>query len=205
MTSKLTVLLAVFIGSAASAAAGELIPSRAGAVVPGSYIVVLKPNVAVRPGSRTAGMTVSQTAVSLAALHRGAVTRFYEHALQGFAVRMTEAEARRMADDPRVAYIQPNGIFTINAVQSPAPSWGLDRIDQRNLPLDRAYDHRFDGAGVHAYIIDTGIRPTHQEFTGRIGNGFSAIADGNGSNDCNGHGTHVAGPSAAAPTAWRKA
>ena len=70
---------------------------------------------------------------------------------------------------------------------------GLDRIDQRDLPLNNTYNYNQTGAGVHAYIIDTGMRATHQQFTGRVGNGFTAVNDGNGTNDCNGHGTHVAG------------
>ena len=78
------------------------------------------------------------------------------------------------------------------ATQTPA-TWGLDRIDQRDLPLNNTYTYNQTGQGVHAYIIDTGVRASHQQFTGRIGNGFTAINDGNGTNDCNGHGTHVAG------------
>src|SRR5262249_51466616 len=79
------------------------------------------------------------------------------------------------------------------ATQSNA-TWGIDRIDQRNLPLSGTYTYNFTGAGVHAYIIDTGIRATHQNFGGRVSSqGFTAINDGNGTNDCNGHGTHVSG------------
>ena len=78
------------------------------------------------------------------------------------------------------------------ATQTPA-TWGLDRIDQRDLPLNNTYNYNQTGQGVHAYIIDTGVRATHQQFTGRMGNGFTAVNDGNGTNDCNGHGTHVAG------------
>ncbi len=75
----------------------------------------------------------------------------------------------------------------------PSPPWGLDRIDQRALPLNGSYAYGTTGIGVTAYIVDSGIRPTHNEFTGRVGPGFTAIDDGNGTNDCNGHGTHVAG------------
>jgi len=82
--------------------------------------------------------------------------------------------------------------MTANVTQSPA-TWGLDRIDQRNLPLNNSYTYNFTGAGVHAYIIDTGIRVSHQQFAGRTGNGFTSINDGQGTNDCNGHGTHVSG------------
>ena len=83
-------------------------------------------------------------------------------------------------------------MFETVATQSPA-TWGLDRIDQRDLPLDNSYTYNQTGQGVKAYIIDTGMRATHQQFAGRVGNGFTAINDGKGTNDCNGHGTHVAG------------
>src|SRR5205085_5661129 len=72
-------------------------------------------------------------------------------------------------------------------------TWGIDRIDQRSLPLSGTYTYNVDGSGVQAYIIDTGIFAGHSEFVGRIGNGADFVGDGNGTNDCNGHGTHVAG------------
>jgi aqualysin 1 len=186
-------IVALTFSLAASATAGEILKGAPGTAVPRSYIVVLKPDVAVKAGSTRAGLTVSQISVTLATLHGGSATRFYEYALQGFAVRMSEEAAHALAGDPRVAYVQENRIHTIHATQSPVPSWGLDRLDQRNSGLDGRYTHRFTGAGVHAYIIDTGVRGTHREFTGRMGNGFGSIPDGNGSNDCHGHGTHVAG------------
>src|SRR6476619_4301977 len=78
------------------------------------------------------------------------------------------------------------------AAQTPA-TWGLDRIDQRDLPLNNTYNYNQTGSGVNAYIIDTGMRATHQQFTGRVGNGADFVGDGQGTNDCNGHGTQVAG------------
>jgi serine protease len=90
--------------------------------------------------------------------------------------------ATRVGDPtPAIRSVQPNA------------TWGLDRIDQRNLPLDSQYTYNYTGSGVRAYIIDTGIYPAHQDFGGRVTAGFTAIADGRGSADCNGHGTHVAG------------
>jgi len=116
----------------------------------------------------------------------------YRRALKGFSVRMPEALARRMAGDARVLYVEEDQEVSINATQSGA-TWGLDRIDQRDLPLNGTYVYNFTGAGVKAYIIDTGILATHTEFGGRVISGYTAISDGRGTTDCNGHGTHVSG------------
>ena len=116
----------------------------------------------------------------------------YRRALKGFSVRMNENQARRMAEDPRVEFVEEDGEVEASATQTGA-TWGLDRIDQRDLPLNGTYNYFASGTGVTAYIIDTGIRATHTQFGGRVISGFTAINDGNGTNDCNGHGTHVSG------------
>jgi subtilisin family serine protease len=114
----------------------------------------------------------------------------WAHALSGFAVKMTEEEALALADDPRVAYVEEDSVVEINATQTNA-TWGLDRIDQRNRPLSTTYSYATTGSGVNVYVIDTGIRRTHNDFGGRAFAGFDAF--GGSTNDCNGHGTHVAG------------
>ncbi|HSE67161.1 MAG TPA: S8 family peptidase, partial [Gemmatimonadales bacterium] len=151
--------------------------------VPNRYIVTL------RPGSRD----IQTEATRLSKDHRGRVTAVYESALRGFAVEMQPSDIARLRKDPDVAAIEPDQIVSISGTQSPAPSWGLDRIDQRNLPLSHSFTFGPNGSGVHVYIIDTGILRSHVDFGGRAVFGFDAIQDGNGMTDCHGHGTHVAG------------
>ena len=147
--------------------------------IPGSYIVVLK-DFAADPHALT---------------HRygGAVTREYDRAVHGFAARMSSGQAARMAADPAVRYVQQDGVVALAGTESGPPSWGLDRIDQR-AGLDGSYTYPDVPAGtVHAYVLDTGIRTTHIEFGGRASDGWDFVDNDAVADDCNGHGTHVAG------------
>lgn len=154
-----------------------------GDIIPGAYIVVLRE----APGRTRAASVASAMGVAASAMRYE-----YNSALNGFAAELTAREAERLARDPRVALVEPDRIAVAYATQSPV-TWGLDRIDQRNLPLSNSFTYTRNGAGVHAYIIDTGIRATHVEFTGRVGAGRDIVGNDNDPNDCNGHGTHVSG------------
>ncbi|MFC0532856.1 S8 family peptidase [Phytohabitans kaempferiae] len=150
-----------------------------------SYIVVFKDSAVTRTG-------VDKAARDLAAKHDGAVARTYRAALRGFEVKATAARAARIAADPAVSYVEQNHTVRIQDTQTNPPSWGLDRIDQRNLPLSNSYTYPSTAPTVRAYIIDTGIRFSHNDFGTRATSGFDAV-DGGPADDCNGHGTHVAG------------
>jgi len=153
--------------------------------VAGDYIVVFKDTAVARSA-------VSGKASSLAAKHAGRIGHVYTAALRGFSATFTPEAARRLAADPAVAYVEQDSLVYAIGTQSPVPSWGLDRIDQRNLPLNNSYTYPNTATNVHAYIIDTGIRFSHNDFGGRAVSGFDAI-DGGSADDCHGHGTHVSG------------
>jgi len=152
-----------------------------------SYIVVLDDAVVGEKGMFSIAPYVAS---ELAATHKGQLKHIYQDALNGFAVNMSPEDAERLSLDFRVAYVEEDGVMTADATQS-NPPWGLDRIDQRNRPLNAIYTFNHTGAGVFAYVIDTGIRTTHTQFGGRAANVFDAFG-GSGA-DCNGHGTHVSG------------
>ncbi len=150
--------------------------------IDGSYIVVLKD-----------GTTSSQTAQAADRAEAAGAKVDKEYlALKGYAAELDADQLKKVRQDPAVAYVEQDQKVTVNTTQSGA-TWGLDRIDQRNLPLNGTYTYTPTGQGVKAYIIDTGLLSTHNEFSGRTASGYTAISDGRGTTDCHGHGTHVAG------------
>jgi len=180
--SVLLGVLVWLVGAATGVAQEVQTPERA---IPNQYIVVFDDR-QVRPAD------VPGLAQALARQQGGRVLFVYQHALRGFAVQISARAASALARNPRVRYVEQDAEMQVVETQTGA-TWGLDRIDQRDRPLNGTYVYNTTAAGVHAYIIDTGIRGTHGDFGGRVSNGYTAIADGNGTSDCNGHGTHVAG------------
>ena len=157
--------------------------SGAGAAPTGSanYIVVLKQS-AGSPSAVAAEQTQHMS---------GKVNHVYRHVLRGYSARLSANAVRALRNDPRVAYVERDRIFRASITQ-PNATWGLDRIDQRSRPLSGTYSYTNSGTGVTAYIIDTGINFDHDEFGGRATSGYDSV-DGGSADDCNGHGTHVAG------------
>jgi subtilisin family serine protease len=138
------------------------------------------------------GVSPAAAARGLAREQGGSVEHIYRHALNGFAFRGSAAAADALEKNPRVTLVEADAEVTLEDTQTGA-TWGLDRIDQRALPTNGSYLYEHTGTGVTAYIIDTGVLPTHQEFGGRASVGADFVGDGKNGIDCNGHGTHVAG------------
>ncbi|MFD7574861.1 S8 family peptidase [Streptomyces sp. NPDC059810] len=157
---------------------------RPGAVE-GSYIVTFK-------GSVTSA-DVPASARALAKRHAGSLRYTYTAALRGFAVRMSESQAQELAAEPSVARVEADGVAYAVDTQPSPPSWGLDRVDQRSLPVDKSYTYGTTASNVNAYIVDTGIRMSHRDFGNRAVSGYDFIDNDSNASDCQGHGTHVAG------------
>ena len=156
--------------------------SRAPDLIPNSYIVVFKNSV----------VDVDAESNDIAAKSGGKLKHTYKFALKGMAIDLPAALAAVLAADSRVAYVEQDQTMSISTVQSGA-TCGIDRIDQRALPLSGTYVYNADGTGVTVYIIDTGINFTHTEYAGRASKGIDEVTAGGSAADCNGHGSHVSG------------
>ena len=125
---------------------------------------------------------------------RGVVrnTFTYSGKFKGMTVRANSFELARLRMDPNVLSIEKDAVVTAQVTQ-PNPTWGIDRIDQADLPLDNSYSYTTSGSGVKVFVVDTGVLATHAQLAGRVDPGFTVINDGRGTSDGNGHGTHVSG------------
>ncbi|MGY0232296.1 S8 family serine peptidase [Longispora urticae] len=179
------------VATPAAAAPAPLLRSDTGEIA-GRYVVVLK-----RPdqgGPRSGPEQALAGPLSTARESGGTVLRRFSSALRGFSADLPPAALTRLRADPTVSYVQSVRLHRMETARGTQPSapWHLDRIDQRNLPLDTSYTHPGDAAGTHVYVVDSGVRAGHAEFEGRATGEYTAINDGNGTNDCAGHGTFVA-------------
>ncbi|ONI90971.1 serine protease [Saccharothrix sp. ALI-22-I] len=174
------------LGSATGRQAeGEILGANRPGAVADSYIVALRDH----------GLSAHQTAAQAADLTRGyggRVKLTYTATIRGFSAAMSEEQARRLAADPAVEYVEQDGTAYATDTQN-NPTWGLDRVDQKKPPLDSKYTYTTTASNVTAYVLDTGIHKAHADFGGRAVDGHDFIDQDTEAQDCNGHGTHVAG------------
>jgi subtilisin family serine protease len=177
----------------AAPAVGTVSGTDVAGTIPGSYIVVLKPGM-------PAADQITATSQELVGRYGGKVADSYLSAVRGFHLESTADEAAHLAADPSVAFVEQDAVIDGKALATPVTSvtqskklaWGLDRLDQRSLPLSKTYNYK-SAASVTAYVIDTGVRTSHKEFGGRASSGWDFVDGDATANDCHGHGTHVAG------------
>ncbi|XP_071511842.1 aqualysin-1-like [Diadema antillarum] len=165
----------------------DIVANNKFSIIKGRYIVQLENDVDV-------DRLIDRLEVDMeTAKLKFAVFRKYYSAIRGFAVTMPEAVAELVRRLPEVKLVEPDSMGTVDVESS---SWGLDRVDQRDLPLNDDFDIQGDGEGTTVYVIDTGIRSTHEDFDDRVDDVLDFIGDGWNGYDCHGHGTHCAGTAA---------
>ncbi|GHG72463.1 hypothetical protein GCM10017788_35000 [Amycolatopsis acidiphila] len=179
LAAAVATIAAVATSAPAMAKESSVVGTGGADAIKDSYLVVLK--------------DTASPVDALAGKLGGVVHQKFSAALKGYSATMSEGQARRVAADPAVAYVEQDRVVHVATDQLNPPSWGLDRVDQRSLPLNSKYTYATTASNVHAYIIDTGINLTHSDFGGRAKSGYDYVDNDSNATDCNGHGTHVAG------------
>jgi subtilisin family serine protease len=183
----LTMTAVNFVYAATPTSSSILDSSQVKGIIKNQYIVIL---------NKDAGLP-TDFAQNIAKQHGGKILQSYDTVLKGFAIYLPDTAAtafvEAMKKNPQVISVENDTVMKIDATTQSNPDWGLDRVDQKALPLNSTYSYSQTGSGTTAYIVDTGILSSHQQFSGRVQAGYTAISDGKGTTDCNGHGTHVAG------------
>ncbi len=175
-----------------------LVTASADTALSDQYIVVLKQPMTLSNDPIALQQFTEQTVSGLATQHSFEIEKVFNRSLSGFVATLSAEQLFQLRSDQQVEFIEQNQVITLdpifstNANQSNA-IWGLDRIDQRDRPLNSNYSYNYDGSGVTAYVIDTGVTNTHPEFSGRSSSGYDFVDNDSDATDCNGHGTHVAG------------
>ncbi|HEY1175219.1 MAG TPA: S8 family peptidase [Phytomonospora sp.] len=179
--SAVAALGLALLSASPAQAEGNVLGANAEGAISGEFLIKLADGVSTEDASSLLGGRYDAT-----------ITNTFD-SFGGFAATMDDTQARRLAADPRVAFVeQDRQVWSLGEQASP-PSWGLDRVDQNALPLDDSYTSPNEGTGVTAYIIDTGVALDHPDFGGRATSGIDAVDNDDDATDCNGHGTHVAG------------
>ncbi len=185
------------VGKSSPQQLAPLMKAASGKGIKNQYIVVLKQPTTIMSNDLQAFQQFTQRSVNaLANKHALEIKNVFDSALSGFSAELTAEQLQALRADPNVDYIEQNQIITVNPIISASANaaqdnvtWGIDRIDQRDLPLNRSYNYNYDGSGVTAYVIDTGIAFNHPEFGGRAKSGYDFIDNDNDASDCQGHGT----------------
>jgi len=188
--SKRIIAFALLLAITVPVSASEL--RKVEMPIEGRYIAVLKDLDSNTRRGVSAEEYVRESTVELAARFNLDVEHVYETALLGFSFGGSKEDVDALIKHADIAYVEEDGMVFLSATQTNAP-WGLDRVDQRDRPLNGTYVYDATASNVRVYVIDSGIRASHSNFGGRVLAGATGISDGRGTNDCNGHGTHVAG------------
>ncbi|MBR8845060.1 MULTISPECIES: S8 family serine peptidase [Pseudoalteromonas] len=182
-----------------NAQAAKILSVESNKAIDDQYIVVFTtPSVLNVKDSKAVAAFANKQAKALQNKHNVSITKEFGGVLNGVVINASAKQLKGLLNNPNIDYIEQDQVVTVTPAITASgdqanPTWGLDRVDQRNLPLNSNYHYDFDGTGVTAYVIDTGVRISHNEFGNRASHGYDFVDNDNDATDCNGHGTHVAG------------